>query len=81
MMVTIRARPSCAFAVTRRSEGRLLPRTIDVATQLDLMFLISDDPAQISGTDCRRPAKLRQIEQDHLYDKGPDREPVKGVSP
>ncbi|MFF4251298.1 ATP-grasp domain-containing protein [Streptomyces sp. NPDC001663] len=66
-MAAIRALPSHAFTVMRHPEGQSLPPTIDVATQPGYVFLISEDPAQLLA-DYRT---LRQIEQDHLYDGGP----------
>ncbi|AZM57870.1 hypothetical protein DMA15_24010 [Streptomyces sp. WAC 01529] len=63
-MAAIRALPSHVFTVMRHSEGQPIGRTIDVATQPGYVFLISDDPAQLLAD----YQKLRQIEEDHLYD-------------
>lgn len=69
-MAAIRALPSHVFTVLRHSEGKLIPPTLDAATQPGFVFLVSDDPAQLHAD----YQKLRAIERDHLYDNNPRQE-------
>ncbi|MCW2934454.1 MAG: hypothetical protein JWM19_5416 [Actinomycetia bacterium] len=66
-MAAIRALPSHALTLMSYPEGHVLPRTIDVSTQPGYVFLMSNDPAEISAD----YQKLRQIERDYLYDNNP----------
>ncbi|MFJ6618276.1 ATP-grasp domain-containing protein [Kitasatospora sp. NPDC091335] len=66
-LAAVRGLPSHARTVLWHPEGQPLPRTIDVATQVGYVLLISEDPAQLDA-DYR---KLREIERDHLYAEGP----------
>jgi biotin carboxylase len=66
-MAAVRALPSFVDAVMWHPEGQTLPRTVDVATQPGFVYLISDDPAQVTAD----YQKLRQLERDYLYDPAP----------
>jgi biotin carboxylase len=76
LMAEIRALPSHAYTSMWHPVGRRLPRTIDAGTAPGLIYLVSDDPAEILAD----YQKLRQIERDYLYDGNSDGEPAEGVS-
>lgn len=66
-MAAVRALPSYAHAVMGMQAGQPLPRSVDVGTQPGLIYLISEDRAQILAD----YETLRQIEHDYLYDNSP----------
>ncbi|MEU3773487.1 ATP-grasp domain-containing protein [Streptomyces sp. NPDC032472] len=66
-MAVVRALPTYADCVMTLPAGNPLPRSVDVATQPGLVYLISGDPAAVRAD----YQTLRQIEQDHLFGDGP----------
>lgn len=75
LMAGIRALPSHAYTSMWHPEARRLPRTVDAGTAPGLIYLVSDDPAEILAD----YQKLRQIEGDYLYNGGSHEVSAAGV--